>query len=114
MSDELYRKFKETGQEKIRLEMALKGFFSQQEEDEQHICEYANYLKKRIRPAMENLIEAEETEKMEQLEALGWFGRKELESFLFTAEKRQKLSALVCLMQIKNRKYGYEDRDFSL
>ena len=41
-------------------------------------------------------------------------GRNELESFIRTARKEQKLESLVWLMKLKDSKYGYTDRDFTL
>lgn len=111
----LYEKFKSTGQERVKLSLALEGFF-----DETSGCmedaklAYSQYLRRRIRPAMELLIREENIQKMEQLEKNNWFGRNELESFIRTARKEQKLESLVWLMKLKDDKYGYTDRDFTL
>lgn len=121
--EERYRRFKETGQEQIKLEIALEGFFSEESEMQQlqktmaqqiYLEEYGDYLKRRIRPAVEMLIEADAVEKIEKLEMQGWFGKRELESFIETARRKKKTTVLAFLMQLKDRKYGYEDRDFSL
>ena len=79
-----------------------------------YLEEYGYYLKRRIRPAVEMLIEADAVDKIEKLETQGWFGKKELESFIEIARRKKKTMALAFLMQLKDRKYGYEDRDFSL
>ena len=63
---------------------------------------------------MEKLIEDEDVEKMQLLEEQGWFGEQELEVFLQTARVQKKTAALVWLLQLKDEKYGYKDRDFSL
>ena len=110
--EEWYRKFQETGQEKKKLELALEGFFTETEEDRREA--YGRYLRRRIRPAVEFLIRSEDVEKMEALEQQGWFGAKELEGFLNTARAEKSLSALAWLLRLKDEKYGYEDRDFSL
>lgn len=111
----LYEKFKSTGQEKVKLSLALEGFFDEKPgfmEDAK--IAYSQYLRRRIRPAMELLIREENIRKMELLEKNNWFGRNELESFIRTARKEQKLESLVWLMKLKDDKYGYTDRDFTL
>ena len=111
----LYEKFKSTGQEKVKLSCALEGFFPEKEEtSEEAKNAYSQYLKRRIRPAMEELIRQENICEMEQLAGMDWFGRNELESFIRTARKEQKLESLVWLMKLKDSKYGYTDRDFTL
>ena len=111
----LYEKFKSTGQEKVKLSCALEGFFPEKEEtSEEAKNAYSQYLKRRIRPAMEELIRQENICEMEQLAGMDWFGRNELESFIRTARKEQKLESLVWLMKLKDSKYGYRDRDFTL
>lgn len=57
-----------------------------------------------------NTVKSEDTIKMEKLEKQGWFGRQELEQFIFLAREQQKLESLVWLMRLKDRKYGYEER----
>lgn len=115
-AEDLYKKFTESKQQKLRLEAALQGFFMESKDgvETAHREAYASYLKSRIRPAMEVLIREEETEKMEILTELGWFGKTELEQFIRSAREQSKLSALVWLLKLKQEKYGYEDRDFSL
>ncbi|MDO4337247.1 MAG: hypothetical protein Q4C91_04060 [Eubacteriales bacterium] len=118
--EQIYRKFTGTKQQKLRLEAALQGFFLAEEngakaaQKEAYKEEYKSYLKTRIRPAMEALIREEETEKMEALAQFGWFGAKELETFIRSAREQGKLSALVWLLKLKQEKYGYQDKDFSL
>ena len=110
--ERVFRKFKETGQEKLRLETALEYF--EKETDPQRAGEYEAYLKRRIRPAMEQLIIMEDVEKMELLHEKGMFGQKELEVFTDMAEKEKKPAALVWLLQLKNRKYGFKQKNFQL
>ena len=55
MEDETYRRFRSARQEPGPAQAALDGFFAPDGEDERQ-KEYAFYLKKRIRPAMETLI----------------------------------------------------------
>ena len=51
--DMRYEKFQTTGQERIRLACALEGFFLTNECEEEKKTAYGQYLKRRIRPAME-------------------------------------------------------------
>lgn len=111
---ELYRIFKETRQESLRLQAALRGFFSQKPADTAHQEAYGQYLKRRIRPAVEQLIEEEAVEKIQTLEELGYFSGMELEGFIRIARTKEKPASLMWLLQLKNEKYGYQDQDFSL
>ena len=72
------------------------------------------YLKLRIRSVMELLIENEDTERMEQIEKCGWFSANELENFIRCAQEKAKLRSLVWLLHLKDKKYGYPKKDFSL
>lgn len=135
----VYRKFRETKQERLRLEAALKGFFLEENETEterrrktkrktgtereveatqeietERRSEYGRYLKNRIRPAVEKLIGDNEIEKLQVLEEKGFFGERELEGFLKTAREQNRPAVLLWLLRLKNEKYGYRDRDFSL
>ena len=101
--DMRYEKFQTTGQERIRLACA-----------EEKKTAYGQYLKRRIRPAMEALIWEENVGKMELLESFGWFGAEELENFICTARRERKLESLVWLMRLKDQKYGYKEKKFDL
>lgn len=111
---ELYRIFRETRQEVQRLKAALEGFFLMADATEEHKTEYGQYLKRRIRPAVEQLIEEEAVENIRELHRLGWFHERELEGFIKTARSREKPASLMYLLQLKNESYGYRDKDFSL
>ena len=113
MEDETYHRFRSARQEPVRLQAALDGFFAFDGEDERQ-KEYGIYLKKRIRPAMEALIRSQQIEQMEILAEQGWYGKKELETFIRTAREEGSLQALVWLMKEKNDRYGYEDREYDL
>lgn len=114
MDNRTYETFLHSGQARLRLQAALEGFLSAGEPEEEHLAEYAAYLKRRIRPAMELLIEQQDLPGMERLEAMGWFGAAELEGFLRTAREKQKTEALVWLMKLKDEKYGYRQDEFEL
>lgn len=109
----LYKKFTQTRQEPVRLAVALRGFFLPQTGEAEKEA-YGNYLKSRIRPAMEALIDEDQVEKLEILEALGWLEGKNIDVFIRIARQAQKKAALVWLLHLKKEKYGFQDRDFSL
>lgn len=99
----------------VKLNHALELYFDETaEKQSREYFEAEKYLKMRIRPAMEMLIQLEDTEKMEVLENNGWFGEKELESFIKTAQEKDKPRSLIWLLHLKNRKYGHRDKDFTL
>ncbi|MDC7290388.1 hypothetical protein NXH76_21600 [Blautia schinkii] len=110
----LFSKFKETGQEPVRLAVALRGFFLEEGVEDSERGEYGRYLKQRIRPAVEHLIEQDDVEKIEKLEQMGWFHERELESFICRAREHNRPAVLMWLMHLKNEKYGFRDRDFTL
>ena len=114
MEDETYQRFHSARQEPVRLQAALDGFFASDGKLEGPRQEYAVYLKKRIRPAMEALIKAQQIDRMEALARQGWYGKKELEAFIQTAREEGRLQALIWLMKQKNDRYGYEDREYLL
>ena len=111
-----YQKFRTTKQETLRLQAALAGFF---EEEKAGITaerkgEYAAYLKKRIRPALQALLKENRINEMEKLQKLGWFGAEILEELIVKAQEEGRLSAVIRLMRVKAEKYGYKDRDFEI
>lgn len=110
----VYKKFSETRQEPVKMATALWGFFLKDGVTQQQRAEFADYLKVRVRNAVEALIEEDEPEKIAILEQLGWFGQKELEDFIRIARERQKIQALVYLMKQKDSRYGYQEEEFEL
>lgn len=112
---ELYQTFHETRQEAQKLRAALKGFFQNATTiPEEHKKEYGQYLKRRIRPAVEQLIQEEAVEKIRELEQLGWFHGQELGGFIKIAQRYEKPASLMYFLQRKDEVYGYHDKDFSL
>lgn len=109
----LYKKFTGTRQEPVRLAVALRGFFLPRAGEEEKEA-YGKYLKGRIRPAVEALIEEDQAEKLEILESLGWLDGTNIDVFIRIARQRQKNAVLVWLLHLKKEKYGFKDRDFSL
>ena len=115
-AEQNYQKFRTTKQETLRLQAALAGFF---EEEKAGITaerkgEYAPYLKKRIRPALQALLKENRINEMEKLQKLGWFGAEILEELIVKAQEEGRLSAVIRLMRVKAEKYGYKDRDFEI
>ena len=115
-AEQNYQKFRTTKQETLRLQAALAGFF---EEEKAGITaerkgEYAAYLKKRIRPALQALLKENRIDEMEKLQKLGWFGAEILEELIVKAQEEGRLSAVIRLMRVKAEQYGYKDRDFEI
>lgn len=115
-AEQNYQKFRTTKQETLRLQAALAGFF---EEEKAGITaerkgEYAAYLKKRIRPALQALLKENRIDEMEKLQKLGWFGAEILEELIVKAQEEGRFSAVIRLMRVKAEKYGYKDRDFEI
>lgn len=112
--DKLYQKFNGTTQEPVRLAVALRGFFLADGVTESQREVFGAYLKRRIRPTAEALIEAEALPQLQQLEALGWLDAALVDAFLQSAIRQRKTSVTVWLLQLKTQKYGFRDRDFTL
>ena len=115
-AEQNYQKFRTTKQETLRLQAALAGFF---EEEKAGITaerkgEYAAYLKKRIRPALQAFLKENRIDEMEKLQKLGWFGAEILEELIVKAQEEGRFSAVIRLMRVKAEKYGYKDRDFEI
>ena len=109
----LYRKFGSTKQEPLRLAAALRGYFLEKVPEEER-RDYGEYLKKRIRPAVERLILEDDWEKIEKLYENEWFGERELEVFLRLAEEWRKPAALMGLLHLKKENYGFKEKKFEL
>lgn len=132
-SREAYRKFKESRQEKLRLEIALQELLKDrkkaQKSDQGDIpkkgdcdaegCgafpkEYEDYIKLRIRPAMETLVRGGEVDKIEILARYGWIKEEQMEGFLRMALRQDNRAVLLCLLHLKNREFGFRDKVFLL
>ncbi len=106
---ERYQKFQESKQAAVKLDIALEDFFR---EEETHREVYGQYLRQRIRPAVEELIRREDLEKLEQLNQLGWL--PPVDDFLKLAAREKKNAAFVWLLRLKQEKYGFCEESFSL
>lgn len=112
--DALYQKFMSSKQAAVRLELALLGFFqSDGYTDKQH-RDFGDYLRLRIRPAAEALIQRDALEQLQTLEELGWMDASVIEDSMDYAIRNQKTQAFIWLLERKNRKYGFHDRSFAL
>lgn len=110
----LYQRFMSASREPVRLELALRGFFAEGElEDIQHRT-FADYLKRRIRPAMESLMKADNLSGLRKIESLGWLDEKLTEEGLDMAIRLKKTEIFIWLLGIKADKYGFRDRSFEL
>lgn len=106
-------KFRTSRQERVRLELALQGFFQEELEESQRE-EFAGYLKRRIRPAAETLIASDDLEHLETLEKLGWMDEAVVEDSLKEAIRLKKTQAFLWLLDVKAEKYGFPDKRFDL
>ena len=104
--DALYQKFMSSKQAPVRLELALSGFFQPDG--------YTDYLRLRIRPAAEALIQRDALDKLQVLEELGWMDASVIEDCMDYAIRNQKTQAFIWLLERKTRKYGFHDRSFDL
>jgi len=109
----LYSRFCSTTQEPVRLAAALRGFFRLSAPSDQQDV-YAAYLRKRIRPAAEAVIVMDDMDALEQMEALGWLDAALTDYFLQLSCHHGKTAAMVWLLHLKNKKYGFQDRSFEL
>lgn len=110
----LYQKFKTSAQPAVRLELALRGFFGENELTDSQREAFGAYLKLRIRPAAEVLIREDELDKLQALEAMGWIDGAVTEDCLNIAIRLKKPQAFIWLLGVKTEKYGFQDRNFDL
>lgn len=104
--------FLTTKQEPLKLQIALECFFTTESAVWQE--RYGTYLKKRLRPALSALINANEIEKLEVLTEAGWLDSSVLDAAIRMASEKQRTEILVYLMGIKNSRYGFHDKEYPL
>ena len=112
--DVLYQKFMSSKQAPVRLELALSGFFQPDGYTDKQHRDYGDYLRLRIRPAAEALIQRDALDKLQVLEELGWMDASVIEDCMDYAIRNQKTQAFIWLLERKTRKYGFHDRSFDL
>ena len=110
----LYQNVRKTNRDAVRLAAALRGYFLEAGVSPEQREEYKDYLKGQSGAAMEELITEEAIEKMKVLEQLDWFDGEQLEGFIQSARTRGKSASLLWLLHQKDKKYGYQDYDFTL
>ena len=110
----LYQKFMSSRQATVRLELALLGFFQKDGYTDKQHCDFGSYLRLRIRPAAEALIQRDALDKLQALEELGWMDASVIEDCMDYAIRNQKTQAFIWLLERKTRKYGFHDRCFDL
>lgn len=109
----LFQKFETSAQEPVRLRLALEGFFRPDMEPEGK-KKLEAYLKRRKRPVMEALMNADDLPRLQMLEDLGWLDAGLVDDGLEMAARLKKSEAFVWLLGLKAEKYGFPDKDFSL
>ena len=63
---------------------------------------------------METLIRGGEVGKIEQLAGYGWIKEEQMEGFLRMALRQDNRAVLLCLLHLKNRTFGFRDKEFLL
>ena len=114
MENAFYQKFMASRQEPVRLELALQGYFLNEEIPEVQRKAFADYLRRRIRPAAEALMQRDELPKLQALEAQGWMDAALIEDCMKMAMRLKKTEAFIWLLGVKAEKYGFSDRVFDL
>lgn len=112
-TDVLFQKFQSASREDVRLELALEGYFSSQATEAQNQV-LEDYLRRRLRPAMELLLREGRLEELEQLLDQGWLTAGLLEDGLSLAISLKSTEGFVLLLRRKAELVGFSDRDFSL
>ena len=105
-----YQKFQQSRQEPLRLSIALEAYFQDGDPARQEV--YGQYLRRRLQPAVQALIELDDTGRLSRLAP--WFTAKQTDAFITLAREKRKTAALVWLLRWKGARYGFPDRDFTL
>ena len=87
--EQRYQKFRQSRQEPLRLAIALDGFF--QDTDPVRQAAYGDYLRRRLQPAVQRLVEADDTRRLSRLAP--WFTARQTDAFIARAGERQKTAA---------------------
>lgn len=112
---ERYEKFLETKQAPLKLRIALEEyFFSGVESGEEECRGYESYLRRRVRPAAQMLMEWNRTGEILEMEEAGWLGERELDEMIGLAADKGKAACWMALVKRKAEHWGFPDRDFSL
>ncbi len=105
----LWEKFNHAAREEVRLAVALEGFAHSARNEA-----YRAYLSRRLRPAVQALLEENQVAELAALEQVVGFTREQVDDFLAQAIQLGRAEAIAWLLGRKTEEYGFRDRDFSL
>ncbi len=108
-----YRKFRESKQPAVCLQIALEDFFGENTPETVRQA-YEAYLRRRVRPAAEQIILEDDAQKLQKLEQMGWLTPELVDDFCRMAAKNHKGECLMWLLSRKQQVYGFRKPDFSL
>ena len=100
--EEIYRNFHDTGQEDKRLRLAVEGYF-REDASPPHKEEYRIYLKKRIRRAVEVLLEGQDEGRIMTLAGEGFLTSADLDHVLAQTHDPENPSAFLKLLHIREK-----------
>ena len=104
--------FLSSGQEKQKLSIALKRFT--ETDDPAWQTRYQNYLRARFRPAMTELIQTDDLDRIRKLCSFSAVTAPALEQFIQEASTLGQTEILTFLLRLKKDSFGFHDREFSL
>ena len=110
----LMEKFRTAQRQDVRLAAALRGMFTPGCGDEAQRGEYLDYLKRRTVPAAVALMEENRVLDLEKLDVCIPFSTETVHSLMETARRLGRPEVLVWLLEKKQSRFGFRDRDFSL
>lgn len=106
-------KFNTSRQEPVRLDIALEEFFRPELESAAKEI-YGAYLKRRLRPAAAALIDREDVVRLEALRRQRWLTLPLVDESIDHARRGKRTASLIWLLSVKDKDFGWQDRDFSL
>lgn len=112
--EKLLEKFRTASREDVRLAAALRGVFTPQVSSPQEKEAYLAYIRRRPFPAAAALMEENRILDLEKLDAMLPLSRDTVDSLLNMARTMGRPEALVWLLEKKQARFGFRDRDFSL
>lgn len=110
-TEAIYQKFLSSQQATVRLTLALDGFFAEEGFTPQQQQAFADYLKLRIRPALQSMIVQEDIDRIQRVDTLGWLSASVVEEGLSYAIAQKKTQSFLCLLKSKAKNYGFPDRN---
>ena len=110
----LQRRYQNNTQGPSRLATSLKGFFLAEGVSAEDKKRYASHIQSHLRTAVEFLMEQEAIEELSALESLGWFSPTSVDAFIQIAKDRSRTASLIWLLHLKNRRYGFAGKKYTL